>query len=274
MLDILSYGFMQRALLGGIAIALITSLIGPFLVLRRLSLLGDGLSHLAFGGVALGLLLHYNPFIVALIFVVLGSLVIRYLMTKNIYGDAVIALILSFGVGLGIIVTGVVRGFNVDLFSFLIGSILTLSITDIFLIIGILIITLIFIFVYYKKLLYMTFNEELAQLHQKNYAIMGILFTLVVALAVMVSVRAVGILLVSALLVIPTLISLQLSTSFRSTILIGVIASVIAMVVGIFSSFSLDVPPSGMIVMILFVIFFIVSLKPTKNFVRSIVKKS
>lgn len=252
---------MQRALLGGIGIALITSLIGPFLVLRKMSLLGDGLAHLAFGGVALGFLLHYNPLLVALIVVVIGSFFIKKVMDKNIYGDAAIALILSFGVGLGVIVTGIVRGFNVDLFSFLIGSILTLNRTDLYLILGILISTILFILVYYKKFMFMTFNQELAELRQRDYALMNSLFTVLIALTVVVSIRAVGILLVSALIVIPTLTALQISKSFKNTMIITSMVSVFAIVAGILSAFQLDLPPSGVIVMILFGLFFIASLR-------------
>lgn len=270
MLELLHYEFMQRALLGGIAIAIIAGLIGPFLVLRRLSLLGDGLAHLAFGGVALGFLLHYDPFIVALIFIIIGSFVVHNLLKKNIYGDAAIALLLSFGVGLGIIITGIVHGFSVDLFSFLIGSILTLNQTDLIVIFSVFIITLIFILLYYKKIFYMTFNEELAKLQQKDNSIVSMIFTLLVALAVAISIRAVGILLVSALLVIPTLIALQISKSFKSTIIIAIIGSLIAMIIGIFTSFNLNMPPSGMIVMILFIMFLIVSIKPIAQLIKKV----
>jgi len=270
MLALFSYAFMQKALMGGIAIAIITSLIGPFLVLRRLSLLGDGLAHLAFGGVALGLLLNYNPFIVALIFIVLGSFLVHRLIRKNIYGDAAIALVLSFGIGLGVIITGIVHGFTVDLFSFLIGSILTLSKSDLILIFSALVIMLFFVIAYYKKIFFTTFNEELAQLNQKDHELVNFVFTFLVALAVAVSIRAVGILLVSALLVLPTLISLQISKSFRSTMTITMVASLLAMIAGIISSFILNLPPSGMIVMILFVFFFIVSVKPLAGLIRHI----
>src|SRR3989338_10720724 len=114
MIEFLSYGFMQKALVGGIAIALSCGLLGPFLVLRRMSLLGDGLAHLSFGGVALGLLLGINPLIAALITAVMGSFWVRSLVKKNIHGEAAIALLLSSGVGLGIVVIGIVKGFNVS----------------------------------------------------------------------------------------------------------------------------------------------------------------
>jgi len=270
MLELFNYQFMQKALLGGLAIAVITSLIGPFLVLRKQSLLGDGLAHLAFGGVALGFLIGWNPFVVALLVVVGGSFFVQRLIRKNIYGDAAIALILSFGVGIGVIITGIFHGFTADLFNYLIGSILTLNSTDMALILAVLVVMVLFISIYYEKIVFITFNEELARLQQKDNALVNFIFTLLVALAVTVSIRAVGILLVSALLVLPTLIALKISKSFRGTMVAAVAASVFAMVVGIFTSFGLNLPPSGMIVMTLFFLYFFASLKSLAGWVRRI----
>lgn len=255
MIELLSYEFMQRALLGGLAIAITCGLIGPFLVLRKLSLLGDGLAHLSFGGVALGLLLGINPLITTLVAVVGGSLFVNKVINKDLHGDAAIALILSFGVGLGIIIIGAVRGFGVDLFSYLIGSILALNTFDLILAGALLIATLAFVIVYFKDLLLFAFNQELAELRIKKIHVLNTIFILLVAFTVVVSIRAVGILLISALIVLPTLISLQLSKSFKSTLFISVGASVLATLVGIVSSFYLDIPPSGTIVMFLFAMY-------------------
>jgi len=266
MLEILSYGFMQNAFIGGIAIALASGIIGPFLVLRRLSLLGDGLAHLAFGGVALGLLLGVDPFYATIVFVVIGGLFVHYLLKKNIYGDAAIALILSFGVGLAVTIIGITNGFNVNLFSYLIGSVLALSSTDIIIVLSLLVVVAGFVALFYKKLMFITFNDELAKLRVKNVEIINIIFTVLVALVVVMSIRAVGILLVSALIVIPTLIALQLSGSFRSTLVFSSLSSVIAVLFGIILSYYFNIPPSGAIVMTLFA-FFIVAAS-AKKFIR------
>ena len=255
-LHFLSYGFMQKALLGGFAIALCCGLLGPFLVLRKLSLLGDGLAHLAFGGVALGLLFGINPLISALITVIIGSFWVKSLVKKNVYGDAAIALLLSLGVGLGIVVIGIVRGFNTNLYSYLIGSILALSVVDIILAFALLFAAVMFLIFFYKDMLHLTFNEELALLSRKNVNLANVLFTILVAMIVVISIRAVGILLVSALLVIPTLISLNLSKSFKHTLIISSVSSVIAMIAGIIISYIIDIPPSGSIVLLLFLGFF------------------
>lgn len=252
MIELLSYGFMQKALLGGLAIALSCGLIGPFLVLRRLSLLGDGLAHLAFGGVALGLLFGFDPVFSALLTVVVGSFWVRSLVNNNVYGDAAIALLLSFGVGLGIVVIGIARGFTTNLYSYLIGSVLALRFIDIALAYSLLVATLIFLWFFYKDMFYLTFNEELAQLSRKHAGIANFVFTLLVAMVVVVSIRAVGIMLVSALLVIPTLIALTTSLSFRHTILLSSLYASLAVLFGIVLSYLLDIPPSGAIVLLLF----------------------
>ncbi len=253
MLELFSYGFMQKGLLGGIAIALCCGLLGPFLVLRRLSLLGDGLAHLSFGGVAIGLLLGINPLLAALISVLIGSFWIHSLIKKNVYGDAAIALVLSLGVGIGIVVIGAVHGFNVNLFSYLIGSILALSSTDIILSSLLVVATIIFMVLFYRDMFMLTFNQELATLTGKKINVANFLFTILVALVVVLSIRAVGILLVSALLVIPTLLALNLSRSFKQTIIFSTLVAVVAIVIGIIVSFVLDIPPSGSIVLLLFV---------------------
>ncbi|MBS3136597.1 metal ABC transporter permease [Candidatus Woesearchaeota archaeon] len=251
MIDFLGYGFMQKALLGGIVIALCCGLIGPFLVLRRLSLLGDGLAHLAFGGIAIGLLIGIEPIIAALITAVLGSFFVRSLIKNNVYGESAIALILSVGVGIGIVVIGIVRGFNINLYSYLIGSVLALSTIDILLAILFLVATITFLIFFYKDMLITIFNDELARLSRKRSGLANFFFTLLTAMAVVISIRAVGILLVSALLVLPALIALNLSKSFRQTVIISSLSASIIVALGIIISFPLDIPPSGSIVLLL-----------------------
>lgn len=259
MLEILTYGFMQKALLGGIAIAIACGLIGPFLVLRKLSLLGDGLSHLAFGGIALGLLLGVEPLLAGLIAVAVGSLWVHYIMKKDLYGDAAIALIISFGFGLGVVIIGSTRGFTLNIFSFIIGSILALSVTDLILIGSVLAITALFIGVFYRQLFMLTFSEEMAQLKAPRSQLISVLFTVIIALVVAISIRAVGILLVSSLIVIPALIALLIAKSFRQTIIYSSLVGIVAMVLGIISSFYLDTPPSGTIVLLLVAAYLLVN---------------
>ena len=267
MFEALSYTFMQHALLGGIFISLCCSLLGPFLVLRRLSLLGDGLAHFAFGGIAFGILFGVHPVIAAVFSALLGVGIITFLLKRNVYGDAAIALLLSFGVGLGIVMIGLARGFTVNLFSYLIGSILALSVLDLWIMGIAALLVLVFVVIFYKDLMFMTFNEELARLHRKHITLLNVLFMVLTALTVVVSIRAVGILLVTALLVIPSLIALSLSRSFKSTLWYSVIISEVFVIGGIFVSYVFDIPPSGTIVLLLFFCYVIVQI------VRSVMRK-
>ncbi len=252
MLEFLSYTFMQKAFLGGVLIAVCCGLLGPFLVLRRLSLLGDGLAHLSFGGIALGLLFGINPLIAALAAVVGGSFWVRSLVKKNVYGDAAIALLLSLGVGLGVTIIGLQRGFNTNLYSYLLGSILTLGTFDLILMSVLLLTTLLFLIYFYRELFLGTFNEELARLSARRAGLSSFLFTILIAMLVIISMRAVGILLVSSLIVVPTLIALNLAHSFRQTLLFSSLSAVIAVLAGIIVSYFADIPPSGSIVLLLF----------------------
>ena len=249
---------MQYAFIGGILIAIACGLIGPFLVLRKLSLVGDGLSHVAFAGVAIGLFFGFNPIISALITVLIGSLLLRYMLKRNLYGDAAIAILLSLGVGIGIILLGIRQGFTVDIFSYLIGSILSLALFDLYLIFFLVAMICLFLLFTYKKLVFLTFQEELAMIRFKHLELIQILFFLLVACVVILSIRAVGILLVTAFIVLPTLIALRVSTSFKQLLFISVFVNVFSMILGLLLSYFIDFPPSGTIVLCLFLLFSIV----------------
>lgn len=257
-MEILSYPFMQRALLGGLLIAISCSLLGVFLVLRRLSLLGDGLAHASFGGVALGLLLKINPLYTALGFAIIASLGIDKLVKRiKLYGESAIALVLATGMSFALIIIGFAQGFNYNLFSFLFGSILTINYNDIYLLIGLLILILIFFKLFYKDLIYSTFNEDIARVRKKRVDLVNRIFIVLTAITIVLSIRAVGILLISALLVIPALIGLRLAKSLKITLLISTIASILGIYLGVYFSYLFNLPAGGTIVMSLVVLFII-----------------
>ncbi len=252
MIELLNYVFMQRAFIGGILIGTACSFIGIFLVLRKLSLLSDGLAHMAFGGIALALLLGLNPLLTTLVFTSLGALFVQRMIKKTqIYGDSATAVILAFGMAVAIIIIGAVNGFTVDLFSFLFGSILTLSTVDLLLIAIVFAIVVSFILFFYRKLQFITFNPELAKLDNINVNLLDTIFIIITAMTTVIAIRAVGILLISALLVLPTIISLQLARSFKQLLFFALLSSLIAIIVGLTLAFYLNLPPSGIIVMLL-----------------------
>lgn len=250
-LEILGYSFIQKGLVAGAAIAIICSLMGMFLVLRRYSLFGDALSHMAFGGISLGLFTGIYPLWTAFIVSVLGALgITRLRKSTKISGDAAIAVLLVSGLGIGVLLISATGGFKVDLFSFLFGSILLISFEDMLLILGIssgIVATLV---AFRKQLLHMTFDEEQAKVSGINTDKLNYVFVVLASITVITSMRLVGILLISALIVLPNITAIMFGKGFKKTVMLSISMSVVSVVSGIILSYYLDLAPSGMIVMI------------------------
>jgi zinc transport system permease protein len=250
-LDILSYGFMQKALIAGIAVAIICSFMGTFLVLRRYSLFGDGIAHVSFGGISIGLFLGIAPLWTAFVVAILGGLGLQKLrQSTKISGDAAVAVTLVSGLAIGVILVSASGGFSVDIFSFLFGSILLISFEDTALIIGIsagIITTLVIL---QKQFLHLTFNEEQAKIAGLNVSVLNYIFVVLAAVTVVTSMRLVGILLISALIVIPNIAAMMFGKGFKKTVGISISISVFSVIVGILLSYYLNLAPSGTIVII------------------------
>lgn len=256
MLDIFQYGFVLRGLEAGLIIAVIAPLIGIFLVLRRYSLIADTLSHVSLAGVAIGLLLEINPILTAIAAAAISSLAIERLRTtRRVYGESALAIFLSGSLAVAIFLIGLAHGFNVDLFSYLFGSIVTVRQSDVLIILlaGLLVIAGIALF--YKELVFISFDEESAQVSGIPTRLINTGLIMLAALTVALAIPIIGVLLVSALIVIPVVAALQLRKSFRRTILIAEVFSVFSVVAGIFVSFYLDLSTGGTIVIITLIIF-------------------
>ncbi len=252
--EIFSYSFMQRALVSGLLIAVLCAVLGVFLVLRRLSLIGDGLAHVTFGSVALALALNTQPLFVtiaALPLVLLSSLGILRLTEKaRIFGDAAIGVVSAAGIAVGVILAGISGGFNVDLFSYLFGNILAISSAETLLaIILFLLVTGVVLF-YYNELFAITFDEELARSSGIRVERINAILALLTALTVVLAMKVVGILLVSALLIIPAVTALQVARSFRATIIAASLFAAFSVIAGIALSFVLNLPTGGLIVLL------------------------
>jgi ABC-type Mn2+/Zn2+ transport systems, permease components len=258
--EIFNYGFVQRAIMAGVLIAAISSLLGVFLVLRRFSLIGDGLAHITFGSVAVVLLIGVSPFYVtlaALPIVMISSLVILKLTsTRRIQGDAAIGIVSSIGIAAGIILSSLSGGYNVDLFSYLFGNILTVNQTELILSFIVFVIVVATVVFFYHDLFAVTFDEELARSMGIKTKKINVILFLLTALAAVLAMKVAGIMLVSAMLILPPLTALQLSISFRMTLITSLIFSVISVISGIIISFLLNLPAGGTIV-ITNVIFFL-----------------
>jgi zinc transport system permease protein len=250
--DILSYEFVQRALITGVLIAAACSILGVFLVLRRLSLIGDGLAHVTFGSVAIVLLIDFSPLYVtlaALPLVVVSSMAILHLTrSRRIHGDAAIGIVSSIGIALGVIMASLSGGYNADLLSYLFGNILTATQAELILSLIIFSAVILFVFFLYRDLFTVTFDEELAKSMGVKTNRVNVILMILTAAAVVSAMKIAGIMLVSALLILPAVAALQFSLSFRSTIIASVIFSVISVIGGMLFSFTFNLPTGGTIV--------------------------
>ncbi len=250
-LEILTFGFMHRALISGVAIAILCSVVGLFLVLRRYSLFGDAIAHSSFGGIALGLLAGVYPLWTAYAVSIASVLIITKIKDKyNISGDASIAVLLSSGIAVGLIIIGLSGGFTIDIFSFLFGSILLVSIDDTVLVLALTGAILIVILLLYRQLLYSTFNEEQAKVSGIPVEKINYLIVFMAGITVVTSIQLVGVLLISALFVIPNVTAIMYGKGFKQTAIISMSFSVFSVVVGILVSYVFDITPAGTIVLI------------------------
>ena len=242
----LQYGFMQRAFITGILLAVITPLIGITIVLKRMSMIGDALSHASLAGVALGLLLGINPILGAMgicLFAALGVEAIRRKIPR--YSEMAISIIMSTGIGLAGVLSGFVKnGTNFN--SFLFGSIISISKDELLIVCVISACVLLL----YKELFYIGFDENAARISGVPVKTINFIFTLLTALTVSIASRTVGTLIVSSMLVIPIACGMQVGRSYKAVMIIGVITALITTVIGLTLSYYIGLKPGGTIVLL------------------------
>jgi len=250
-INFLQYSFVQRAFLAGSFVAITCAALGMFLVLRKMSLIGDGLSHVSLGAIALGLMFSSSPFYIAVPVVMLGSILILKISERaKVYGDAAIGIVSAIGIAGGVILVSLSKGFNVDLFSYLFGNILAISKAEVIFSIILSFLVLLLLYIFYWDLFSATFDEEYAKTTGIKTGFINVLLTLMTAVTVVLSVKIVGIMLVSALLILPAVSALQFSKGFRQAIIFAIIFSVISVILGIAISFFMDLPTGATVVMI------------------------
>jgi len=251
--EAIQYAFVQRAIVAGCFMALGCSFLGVFLVLRRFSLIGDGLAHVSFATVAIALLLDAQPMVVSIPLVALASLVILHLNEKaRVYGDAAIGLVSSFGIALGIIIASTAGGFNVDLFSYLFGNILSVSSLEVWLTIGVSLLVVLITTLFYHDLFSVTFDEDYAQVLGIKVKVINHILIILTSLIVVLGIKIVGTMLVSSLIILPAISALQIMRSFKATIALAGVFAVVSVIVGIFASYVLNYPSGATIVMVNF----------------------
>jgi zinc transport system permease protein len=256
---IFQYEFLQNAFLTGILIGFLAPLLGVFIVVRRLSLIADALSHVTLAGIAASLLLEkyfavlsgLNPLYLGMVFSVGGSLFIEKLRgVYKHYQELAIPIILSGGIGLGVIFISLADGFNTDLYSYLFGSVSAVSRTDLWVIFIISIGVVMTIILLYKELFLLSFDEEHAKASGIAAKSIHFIFIIMVALVIAASMRIVGIMLVSSLMTLPVAASIRIAKGFKQTIVLSIIFGEISVLGGLFASYYLDLAPGGTIVMI------------------------
>ncbi len=259
--EFLQYGFMVRAFIAGLAIAVVAPLIGHFLVVRRYSLIADTLAHIALAGVAIGLITGTQPLVSALVVPIgAGGLIEKLRSNRRISGETVLAMFLPAGLSVALVLIGISNGFNVNLFSYLFGSISTVTRTDLWLILGLGVIALAVIGVLYKQLFYTSFDDEAARV--SGVAVGAVNTTLIVltAMTVSLAIRVVGVLLVGALMVIPVVTAMQLGNSFKQSIVLSVGFALSSVLVGLILGYYLNLPAGAAIVLCSLLLFGLVAI--------------
>ena len=266
MIEIFSLPFMQRALLGGVLVGFLASYYGVFVVQRGLSFLGSGLAHAAFGGIALGLLLRYEPLWIAVPFTIIIAILIAWVRHKTELGsDTAIGIFFAVSMALGIIFLFLKREYTSDAFTYLFGYILAVTESDIKITFALVLLTLATLPLW-KRWAYASFDRELAQIDRIPVMLDDYLLTILIALTVVVSIKVVGIVLIAAFLVIPAATSRILTTTFYHMTILSICLGIASALFGIFLSYFLNVPSGATIILLhAFLFFFAVLLTLLKR---------
>ncbi|MGD0782922.1 MAG: metal ABC transporter permease [Candidatus Aminicenantales bacterium] len=252
----LHYAFLQRALGAGLFIALACAVLGVFLLLRKDAMIGHGLSHITFAGVALGLLIGWMPMLTALLFSVLASLgIMKLKQAAGLHGDTAIAILSSVGLALGVILASISGRFNVAILNYLFGDILAIEPVEVVLSVALAAAVVATVAVFYHRFMFMTFDRESARVAGVPVQRLDALITVLTAVTIVLGMKIVGILLVAALLVIPAAAGLQVARHFRGAIAASGVVAAVSVVAGLGAAYALDWPASGTIVLAAFLLF-------------------
>jgi zinc transport system permease protein len=255
-MDIFQYDFMIRAFMAGILIGIVAPMIGIFLVVKRYSLLADTLSHVSLVGVAIGILFGFNPIVGALVTSTIAAFGMERLReTRKMFSESILALFLSGSFAIAVVLLGLSHGLTVDIFTYLFGSITTVSESDLWIIAIFGLVVIAVTGWLFKRLFLVSYDEELAKASGLPVTLLNIMLMLLAAVTVALSMRVVGILLVGALIVIPVLSAIQFGKSFMKTTLLALILSLTAVLTGLFASFYLNLPSGAAIVVVCLILF-------------------
>ncbi len=258
MLEAISSPFMQKAFIAGVLVSVLTGIISVFVVLRRMSFIGAGISHAAFGGVALGFFTGINPLLTALLYTVFIGLGIEATSRKGrIPEDVSIGIFYSVSMAFGIALISLSRSYNVDLFGYLFGNILAITPQEILLTLATFTVITGAMFLFLKELFLATYNEEIAKVSGINVTLLNVFFISAMAIAIVVSIRIVGIIMVSALLVIPGATARLFAKNLFSMIILSCLTGIASVITGLLISYEYDIASGASIVLAAAAIFFL-----------------
>lgn len=258
--EFLAYAFMQRALLGGVLISAIGALLGTFVILRRLTFFADAISHSALAGIAFGLLVGVSPYGAAIVFCIIVALSVKRIRElTELPEDILLGVLFASATAVGVLIIGFLKGLRVDLFQFLFGDILAVGTMDIVFaaLLGVVVIAALALFL--EKLLGVSFNPDLAMVSQERVRLYDYLFMIMLASAIAASIRIIGVILVSSLIIIPASVARNVARSFKQMLLISVAVGVVSAFGGVISSYYMNTP-SGPTIVIWAMAFFLISL--------------
>lgn len=264
MIEFFSYGFIERAMIVGALVSLCAALLGAILVLKRYSMIGDGLSHVGFGAIAIGAAVNLTPMYFALPMMIISAFVLLKLSSSSnskMSGDSAIAIISSSALAIGITVCSV-TGMNSDLNSYLFGSILATSKEDAILAVILAVIIIVSFFIFYNKIFAVTFDDDFAKATGTPTNVYNMVIAVLTALTIVIGMRVMGTLLISALIIFPSLTSMRLFRNFKGVIISSVVISLFCFFTGMIVSFNFDTPTGATVVLVnlaMFIIFWIIS---------------
>ena len=250
MLEMFSYDFMVRAVIVGVLVSLCSALLGVILVLKRYSMIGDGLSHVGFGALALAAAVNVAPLYVAIPIILISAFcLLRISESSKINGDAAIAIISSTALAIGVIISSVC-GLNTDLNSYLFGSILAISNSDMIMCVVLAIVVILMFILFYNKIFAVTFDETFSKATGIRPSIYNMIIAVLTALTIVIGMRIMGTLLISALIIFPALTSMRVCKSFKSVIIVSGFLSVVCFMLGIVMSYCMSIPTGPSVVII------------------------
>lgn len=250
--DLFQYGFMVRAFLAGSIVAVIAPFIGNFLVVRRLSLVADTLSHVALTGVAIGLLMGVDPLITTIIVTVITAYIIEEIRSSEyVSAESILAMILPGGLALALILISIANGFNTNLFTYLFGSITTVTQMDVWVILALGIGIGSVLLMFYREFMYTSFDEVSARTSGIPVRLVNHVFMILIALTVSVAMKVVGALLIGALMIIPVISAMQVVKGFKASIIVSIAIALISVLMGLAVSYYANLPGGATIVALL-----------------------